>query len=405
MTRTRSRDVVSPKYGDGLVTRELPGFWKQTEFGGPIMYHYSNEGITDKVTSGFHKKIAEGEVVINPVSHVKYSAKSNHSGRYEWTRSDGSIYKESAPSLTSMQIQRYPHYMCSIPPEPTPSWDMTAATRLQALGSVDRTPYSFAEDIAEMRETLRFLRNPLQSLRNLSKELSDDVSNLLNRRKALKRADAIADVWLQYQFAFMPLVRSASDAIDAFGQQVKRPKRRTARGVSVFSDSDSVEQQIATWLSSASHTVTTTARSGILYEVSNPLGDWKFKYGLRFKDIPETLWAIFPYSFMVDRVLNISQAVRGFASFLDPNVKMLGAWDSVKKTRITTISWLGHISPIVVSVEVDEPDTWSETFETYDRSQWIPTFSDLVPELRIKGLVDTSSKIADLAALIYARVR
>lgn len=406
MSRNRIRTSAGPTYATAT--------WKYARsavkpFIPPVEYEtlvaHSYETITDHVSQSFYKSVAAGEVIINPVSHVKTSINCVGAGSYHWTRTNGRIYHEDGPCLTAMQIARYPNYMGGFIPEPEVPWDMDAAAKLHALGSVDRAPYSFAEDIAEMRETLRFLKNPLKTLRTLSDQFDADVIKKMNAARALKRADAIADVWLQYQFAFLPLVRSANDAVTGFFDKVKRPKRRTARGVSHFRDSQSDSRLIATWRSAASTTVDKTVRAGIIYEVSNPLNDWKFKYGLRFKDIPETMWAIFPYSFMVDRVLNLSQTVRGLTAFLDPNVEMLGAWASEKTMLTQTEEWLGHESDIVQSVEKAETDAIVQSVDSYSRTVWEPTFSDLVPPLRLSELVSSSSKIADLAALIWARVR
>jgi hypothetical protein len=107
---------------------------------------------------------------------------------------------------------------------------------------------------------------------------------------------------------------------------------------------------------------------------------------------------------MVDRVWNFSQAARGFASFLDPNVKILGAWQSEKTTTVRTASWLRHEHPQALN-QVIHPDVWHRESEIYTRDVWEPTFSDLIPKGNYSGLIDTSTKIADLAALIYSNIR
>lgn len=409
-TRIRSRDNVSPV----LVDRTR---YKHALPSGPttirsvthnVLIRHEEETISDEITPGFHSASAEGAVVINPVSHVKYSTKPRGSGVLLYKRKYANYNEEyRCENQTAGHLKVSPGRICTIPSVPVPTYDMVSAAKLQALGNLDRTPYSFAEDLAEMHETLRFLRDPLGSLRKLSQEFKGRVDSLLDLKRNLSRADAIANVWLQYQFAFLPLIRSANDAIASVGNKTRRPKRRTARGRSVFSGSDSDTQvTLDGYYSHASVTTESTVRAGILYEVTNPLEDWQFKYGLRFKDIPETLWAIFPYSFMVDRIFNLSQSVRGLVSFLDPNVNILGAWDSVKSSTISIQGIDDVVSPNVIETMLKfVPDEMEYEEHSYTRNVWVPSIGDLLPEVRLGDLIDTSTKIADLAALIWQRIR
>jgi hypothetical protein len=139
-------------------------------------------------------------------------------------------------------------------------------------------------------------------------------------------------------------------------------------------------------------------RAGILYEVSNPVVNFQYKYGLRFKDIPTTLWAVLPLSFMVDRFVNISNFFGGATNLLDPNVKILGAWVTSKRERlqsigVRSISESGYTSTIVPDDIVDK------TF-LYAREVWEPSLVDAIPSLDIKGLVNSSAKVTDLLALV-----
>jgi len=407
MTRSRSRTTKGPTYGTAYVRYRYPsGTTWYYLYNNSVLLEHHTESMTDVVTSDFSSKRSKGEVVINPVSHVKSTIETIGSGAYHWTRTNGSVYEETGPGLTRMQLQRFPQYMQSVPVDPAPKHDMLAACKLQALGNIDRSPYSFAEDIAELHETLRFLRNPLASIKQLSKSFEEGVNRLNKLKRYANRADAIADVWLQYRFAFSPLLRSVNDAVKSVITEDKpRANRRIATGKDTFSDRVTNHGTIVTWESRASVEVTTECHAGIIYEVSNPTQGWRDKYGLRFKDIPETMWAILPYSFMVDRVFNLSQAVRGLTAFLDPNVKMLNGWESTKTTKVVEREWIRHVSKLVQSVQSDATDVLAETTSTYTREAWTPTINDLMPEVRIGDLVDTSTEIADLLALVWARLR
>jgi hypothetical protein len=115
------------------------------------------------------------------------------------------------------------------------------------------------------------------------------------------------------------------------------------------------------------------------------------------------MWAVMPYSFVIDRFLNVSNFIRGAENLLDPNVEILGAWVTTKKERtvstgVRTIVESGYTSTIVPDDIVDK------TFD-YNRSVWNPSVVDIIPPLNLRGLVDTATKTADLCALIVQNLK
>lgn len=402
--RTRERVLTSQygthkryRYGMLTHTHETP-------------VNVSSDTMDDYVVPDFHKRIAEGEVLNNPCTYVKESFRSTGGGLLDIVQNGSSIVFTGDGSLTTFTewfLQTYggwAQYGHGYEPAPTPPYDLEDAAKAKALGNVDRSPYSFAEDIAEFHETLRFLRDPFASLKNLSELFEKDLKKLTNAKKTLTRAKAIADVWLQYQFAFSPLVRSASDLIEAQSDKIRRPKRRTARGVETWKDSASSTSDNPHYFWSSHTVVDKSVRAGILYEVDNPFVDWQFKYGLRFKDIPETLWAIAPYSFLVDRVYNLSTALRGLTALLDPSVKMLASWSTSKTTTTEVRSLTDYQHPGVTS-KTFIPDTDTKETFLYQRKVWSPSAKDVLPVPRWDQFVNTSTKLADVAALILQKIR
>jgi hypothetical protein len=405
--RSRSRTNVQEKRA--IATEQTIHFGQPPP--APVEYDvllaHEVETIDDVVTEKFASRSADGEIITNPCVHVKESIKTVGEGSYQWTRTNGDVHIERGPGLTAMQILRYPGYMQAPPVLEGPPHDLVQAAKLQAFGNLDRSPYSFAEDIAEMREVFRFVQRPWASLRDLIKLIREQATRQSARQRFRSLADATASAYLEHQFAVRPLYRSIHDAIESF--MVKdpiRPKRRLARGGSDYSEHHVNQGVRITWESSSTISQETSVHAGIWYEVDNPIVDWRYKYGLRFKDIPETLWAILPLSFMVDRMYNLSQTMRGLSSFLDPNLTILGAWTTTKVDTIETITWIGHVSPIVESVQEAYTDTIVKTTESYNRQTWEPVFTDLFPDyVRLEGLIDTSEKFADTAALLWSYLR
>jgi len=199
------------------------------------------------------------------------------------------------------------------------------------------------------------------------------------------------------------------DAVDYLhGRKLKpRTNRRTARGF-VKSGANTVRDVWRYQLHSSywndynrESSREWVVKAGILYEVSNPVDDISFDLGLRPKDIPETLWAVTPYSFMVDRVINVSDIVRGVTNLLDPNVKILAGWTVLKDTHTQSWEYFHETNGSYQVTIVPDTSTWT-TFK-YEWVPWYPTALDIIPPSDIGGLVKDATTTTDLLSLIYAR--
>jgi hypothetical protein len=106
-----------------------------------------------------------------------------------------------------------------------------------------------------------------------------------------------------------------------------------------------------------------------------------------------------PYSFMVDRVWDVSKMVRSLTTLADPRVKILAGWVRQKYNAEQSLSFVNQVNPgwtVTVS-----SDTWKKQESLYDRQPWIPTASDVIPRVKPLGLVNDITKTLDLAALTY----
>lgn len=373
---------------------------------------FISRSMTDVVVPDFINKIRRGEYVNNPMSYVVETDLTLGNWSYSETKNTApfdKVTRSGNGSLSRALRQELPAtYLPTLPSLPL-GWGsgLNDAAKASALANVDQSPYSFAEDIAEWRETLKFLRSPLASLNKVSQSFSSEVSKYTSRRKAITRAKAIADVYLSYRFAFSPLVRTASNLLKAYNDKPRRPKRRSARGYAEDTYSKTFDQHrgfsdnFLSWRGGLTYTA--KAHAVVAYEVSNPVMDWRFKYGLRFKDVPEVLWAISPYSFLVDRMVNISESIRGFTNLVDPSVSILGA--SVTRRDDEHLDYSCYKQTHSGYTVVISPDTVMNHKFRYSRSLWHPTFRDVLPGVNPLGLVDSTTKVADLVALITQRLR
>jgi hypothetical protein len=291
-----------------------------------------------------------------------------------------------------------------------------ADAKRHALQHVDSTPYEFLEDLAEIGETISFLKSPLHSIKNLfsaykrsRKKVKKYYENTPGTAEELK---ALADLWAQYRFALAPLIRSVMNAAEVLEKfdSIERPKRRTAHGWGKEFSLARVETYAPHKPYGPADTLVfdytkvsdaeAEAHAAIYYEVSNPLVDWKFALGLRLKDIPVTMWEIVPLSFMVDRLINIKSMLTGLINLADPTVTILAGSVTTKRSErvnITLEDWFSSLGTLTVLMTKNDSVTF-ETF-TYSRDLWDPAISDTLPRFTPGQLVKDVTSLLDLLAI------
>lgn len=388
------------------------------------------ESIDDVVSKDYHKRIANGEIINNP---CLYERNQRRAALGSYISSKGpDTYFASGGSVTE-----YQSYISGInhitDVGNVKSWDeLISNAKSYAVAQIDSTPYAFGEDAGEVRETLRFLRHPFSSLLKLGKSFERDVvraskrklkskrqliiadirsrkfrSDNLAYKPGIRRANAIAEVWAEYQFAAAPLVRSALDALEAatFYRDAKPPKRETARGFAE-STTEIVDEAQKYWSAGVydvfkrRRQLVRECHTGILYQVSNPVQDTKWLLGLRLKDVPETTWQLMPYSFMLDRFINVSRITRGVTNLLDPTVRILAGWVVTKDADTRELTYVDQVRNDGWNTVVSG-DLLQDDFFTYRRDTWAPSLSDVVPPITPVGLIEDASKTADLISLTY----
>lgn len=370
------------------------------------------EGMTDVVTPNFHRRIREGEIINNPMSYAKDTFNVPDGPGDFYAKVGATEYRGSGDGCLTTALGSWLNGLGQawnvggLAPVPNPNIDLESASKLTALANVDRSPYAFGEDVFELRETLRFIRDPLHSLRRLSELLKkaykkEGILSIYDKQKQVK---AIAQIWLQYRFAFQPLVRSVHDAVEAFSDRTSLPERRTARGFEEFVGAETLDEALPNYAWTSTTSVVEEHRAGVLYEVTNPFWGWRNKYGLGFKNIPETMWQILPLSFMVDRLVNITKGIQGVVALTDPSVEILAAWHTRKCTTTKTRSCYDYYVANLQALAF-KPDTEVDENSTYDRSVWVPDLYDAVPQVEWRELVKDATNVVDLIALIISNTK
>jgi hypothetical protein len=414
-SRTRDRDV-EPE----LETAELENIVGYTDTSyGPYEVGAKAESMTDYVTKDYRKKIAAGVIINNPCIYTTSSHSTIGAGYVEHFPNASKHYKITGPVSAHFKTIVSDFYDGM-------DWsleDPQARCKLVCLANVDSTPYAFGEDALEVRETLRFLKNPLAALKSISRgfrstyyanvrlnargtKLTKYVRNktlVPSKKEALILAKAHADAWLTYRFAVSPLLRSAADALDAYS--TTRPI------VPVYQNSHARIVEETTLNSDKVDGTLTYGRNvkreldghaTIMYQVSNPIYDWKYRLGFRLKDAPTTVWQILPYSFMVDRLLDVTSFSKGVINLADPRVKFLAASYRIKD--LTEKTWYLKDRDLAgFTIHSSEKHVYEDF--TYTRSVWKPNIFDTIPQFTPKYLVKDATYVADAVTLILSNLR
>lgn len=399
--RTRT-DTAATKF-DNRVRNWGPYYELPPDDMGDMSVYKQTLRISDVVTPNYHKKVAAGAIINNPCfmyvwtststgsSYIHFSYDTNPDAWFSYTGGSNTRMYGGASHLSAIAKPKVQSILES--------------AKSAALSDVDSTPYAFGEDIGEVRQTLKFVKNPLSSLAGLAKSFQRDVGKYVGRNKGKDRTTAIADVYTSYQFAFKPLVRSAFDACEAYTAPNPRlPIRKTAHGNKSASGQNSTsDYNVGGNVFNINREIETDLHASLLYWVSNPISDMQWKLGLRARDFPSTLWQLMPYSFMVDRVINVTSFIEGMTALLDPNVEILAGSLRTKETARDSVQLIDKISPGWTTTV--NCDVYEEKRFIYDRQPWIPSVLDSIPNSDVGNLVNTATKIADLGALIVQRLR
>jgi len=397
-----------PVYSEG--TCSLVSFSGVSRFSTSNFTSYLHKTVTDVVTPNYRSLIADGHIINNPCS-ITHSQRITGGGSYTASlkgdpETGSSVEGDGSVTHWAAQFGQNPFEYFE---KANLSTSMTKA-KLQALGNIDSTPYAFAEDIFEIRSTIRFIRDPLKSILKLVRQMKKKHRNRGSYKARYSASlydmsKTSSDIWLTYRFALTPLVKSVMDAIEVLDNGLSDTPnlRRNARGKSEDNISSSDKITPAQFSFDRATTSKEVLRANILYQVKNPVTGVSRELGLRPSDIPETLWAIVPFSFMVDRVVDISGYIRAFTNLANPNVEILAASITRKYTDDLSVTVVEEDAPSY-NVQLSG-DTSFQSDGGYTREIWDPDISNLSVDFDVSGLVKDVTSIVDLLALIRAASR
>jgi len=331
--------------------------------------------MVDNVIPGFHRRRANGEIFVNPMS------------RTEVTRicsDDQSVIRAPKNWVTGQAYTIITHSNgpWTYPALFSTQQTLTRRTNLediaitQAFGNVAKPDAMSLVSLAELGKTRELITHSLNSLYNgaiaiasgksrqvIEKAFRGNSRNLVsNENLSGKVLNTLSQKWLEYRYGWMPLYFDIRDHVIALSKT--RPKRRTARGYANHSEDVAVNtDHFALGLFDVTlrrqRSLEWKVRASILYEESDDIRQTINKYGLLAA--PSVIWELVPFSFVADWFVNLSDCMKALSPSLGVKYLACSLSYNQSETCITYCDNVVHNAYDVLSGDFGtEVRTWRE---------------------------------------------
>jgi len=299
--------------------------------------------ISDFVTPNFRKRKNDGEVIMSAVDLIKERVSSSKDFmKWSWTQGaephsfevDGDFVAHGSVLATR------------------PAWYNTRVTDAKSSVLVDAAAKVASEEIqslvtiAEAHKAAAMMAKPFAAAR----EILGKISSLKTlRRYGLKDgilpfsvdmhslSVAIRNSWLEYRFGWKPLLYDIENAEEAFFKnvlwepKVRRLVARSSHKVEWETNDVYTPRWGGTDKFSRKVNHSTKVSAGILYELSDldVVDAAKRHMGVRLADVPASIWEVVPYSFVLDRFVNVGNWLK--AIMPKPGVTIRGRWITTRE--------------------------------------------------------------------------
>jgi hypothetical protein len=325
-----------------------------------ITWDYHNvvknyDRLDDVKVEDFKRRSAAGEIIINPFTRytktfstdagTSVSTKTNPSTPVTKNTFSGHFMLRlcelrfldplylTVPKVTSSTLEDIDFWIGDL--------------KKEMAANLEKSRYTFGEDVAEARKTLDSVRSIIPMIANIIARIPKLTQVYVKNGFTLNQA--ASKTWLKLRYELRPLLISLEQGITAALTELntavgKRDRIARFKGLSFTDTEDWTYGSIANGLFSARTVRNLDVRLnvGAYFENDDPIRSTLGVLGLGTKDIVPTLWAITRFSFLVDKFINISNLIRGLENTLDPDIKILGAWQNIafSHTDITTLNSL-----------------------------------------------------------------
>jgi len=327
MTGNKSRST-SEIVGTQVVLHDLTN--NQT-----LSYPASSAGrstsITEYCHDGWRKTIKNGGIVMGELDRTIWSRSVGFGSIHEQVPQFG-INQKTSGDFAGLARNAFPQP--SLEPDPSALSRVRGNALIDAMSKANGSESFGGETLAQLSQTVSMMRRPYSSVSKLIGKMVNRRSSLLSSGRNV--AEATAGAWLEYRYGWKPLMMDMElimNSIVGLHQQLKR--RVIIRGNARESD-DTSEIPFAARASGDLSRMTLSgvvfrtsklrAHSGVIIDIE-PMSTLEMiekVFGFRCRDLPATLWALTPFSFVADWFLGIENWIQ--AIIPDPKVLVRGNW-------------------------------------------------------------------------------
>ncbi len=382
-----------------------------------IIHNYASTRIYGDNVSHWRKRIRANESATSSLETARRIVDADNTGHLTATLVGANFNPGNFPNWVKRSVRGCISMNDDVPPTdpvfvtfPTTSVQNQAKQRFISQIIDAQSALRGLVTLGEAGETLRMVNSRSRTLSSSFHSYLGDVKKQLPRRRTkIDKIRRLADLYLEYQFGWKPLVSDINDGAKALSRifTYKLPSIRV-------SGSAEYSKLVSSVKSSQSYTTFTVHRTTSVYEVysyrlhgevalpakANNLAMIADELGLNFSQFVPTLWELIPYSFIVDYFSNVGAIIDGY--FANTSLLRWAESGELKRTekRFSRVGVTTNtVSPgIRLSEAIYQPDRGSSyTFERKKRTN--VTGNSFTPSLEFE-IPGISTKWLNLAALL-----
>lgn len=417
-----SRSIATKWRWGSTVSNPNPAWSTGTGFA-----RKSVKTMVDYVTPQFKKLSSAGSIVNNPMSSTKLDYETGF-GPYlvsqvnntsTGDRNFGDLRAAEFPAPITAAMLPSIATLCGAP-DVLPNMIVRAST--DCMAKVGSSKNQSLTSLGEIRETIAFLRNPIGQGLKLANSIENRLSRRVLRgerygpgvlRRRLDRENTksvyeeCSSLYLEMMYGLRPLVSEISQyASELSDRNVwRQPPRETARAREehsyVGNYSRTTSESGITYTEDILYHRETRVRTGCMYHWWADVDSANRFWGTRFTDIPSTLWALTPSSFVLDWFFNTNKFIQAITPMY--GLAHDATWTSIEIVHTVTRNLRDH--KVTGWTTTGATGGSSATLKYVERSRDPKIKIGLAPTQVTSGLADLgSSQAASLFAMFTQRI-
>lgn len=220
-----------------------------------------------------------------------------------------------------------------VPATTLPAWwdAMATSVNQRALANINKADVQLGTFAAELGETIQMMRNPLSALRKAAKK----ARKVINKWQARNSLEGVAGTYLEYIFGWAPTMQDVDKLILHAVKRGRQTIRRldSSHASYVWNDTYHSKEKRGinqNWWEIRNDTKTYSMHSAQYYQFEQVLNQYTMTsyWGLDDAGFVQAMWAITPYSFVVDWFAGVGDWLRAIMPMA--NVERRGGSISLK---------------------------------------------------------------------------